>query len=226
MTDRWILTDMPWELTSEDVIKHLHITEDDQEDFEELFGRVMPLMKPVIYYGRAKIEDNDGHNVKIGGQVFTSRVLSVNLKNCEEVYPYVMTSGREAYEFGEAQDDFLMKYWAEQICEMALRRSSASGMKLITERLGYKNLYAMNPGSLENWPISQQKPLFDLLGNVFESCGVVLTPSYLMQPVKSGSGILFASEEHYANCMLCPRIGCPSRRAAFKPDMFREKYGD
>ena len=223
---KWLLTDMSWEITPDEAKERLHITEDDEEDFDPLFQEVYARLHPCIYYGRAEIHENDGHRVLIEDQWFESRILAVNLKDSCEVYPYIMTSGREAYEYGEAQDDFLLKYWTEQICEIALKRAGQSGMRIIKERLGNPALNTINPGSLANWPINEQKPLFALFGDVREATGVELTPSFLMLPVKSGSGIMYASEEHYANCMLCPRISCPNRRAPYQDGMFEEKYGE
>lgn len=224
--DKWLVTDMPWSLTADEAMDRLHISEDDEDDFRELFEKVIKLVKPCVYCACAKVTENDGHRVKIENEWFESRVLAVNLKDCCEVYPYVMTSGREAYEYGEAQDDFLLKYWTEQICEIVLKRAGQSGLKIVRERIGDVKLNTMNPGSLANWPISQQKPLFDLFGDVREKTGVELKPSFLMIPVKSGSGLMYPSEENYANCMMCPRIDCPNRRAAYNEGMFEEKYSE
>lgn len=224
--EKYLLTDMPWSLTAQEAMDRLNVDEDDAEEFQEVFQAVITRAHPCLYYGRAPVEENDGHNVRIGGKWFESRILSVNLKDCSEVYPYIMTSGREAYEYCESLDDFLLKYWAEQVCEIILKRAGQSGMAIIRQRLGNRPLNAVNPGSLKNWPISQQRPLFDLFGDVREVAGVELTPSFLMLPVKSGSGILYHSEEHYANCMMCPRVDCPNRRAPYQEGMFEEKYGE
>ena len=78
-----------------------------------------------------------------------------------------------------------------------------------------KNISSLNPGSLKEWPITGQVPLFELLGGVTEDIGVVLSDSLLMSPVKSVSGIMFQSEEAYENCQLCPRENCPGRRAPY-----------
>jgi hypothetical protein len=81
----------------------------------------------------------------------------------------------------------------------------------------------MNPGSLENWPISEQKPLFSLFGDVEKLIGVRLSDSFLMFPIKSVSGIYFPTESSFASCQLCPREKCPNRRAKYDPEL-KEKY--
>jgi hypothetical protein len=73
----------------------------------------------------------------------------------------------------------------------------------------------MSPGSLEDWPITEQPKLFSLFGDTEKSIGVKLTASLLMIPRKSISGILFPSEEGFVSCRLCPRENCPSRKAEF-----------
>lgn len=60
----------------------------------------------------------------------------------------------------------------------------------IEEDVAVSNLHITNrysPGYC-NWPVSDQQKLFALLGE--KSCGVILTPSSLMVPIKSVSGII------------------------------------
>jgi hypothetical protein len=75
----------------------------------------------------------------------------------------------------------------------------------------------MNPGSgdADIWPIQQQAPLFALLGNVRERIGVELTPTFLMIPNKSASGVLFAAEKDFRSCQVCRREHCSGRGAPF-----------
>lgn len=224
--NRWILNDLPWHVDLDDAMKRLRIPEDDADDFVSMFHTIVRKIHPVFYFGRETVESNDGHRVVIGGQTFVSRVLAVNLKNMTDVYPYVVTSGREAYEYARSIDDEFIEFWAHQVCEMALTSFRVDALKAVKQQTGLQNLSSMNPGSIASWPIDQQRPLFDLLGSVYENTGVELTPSYLMVPVKSGSGILFPTEKHFANCMLCPRDDCPNRRAPFDPNKFAAEYGD
>jgi len=73
----------------------------------------------------------------------------------------------------------------------------------------------MNPGSLADFPISEQVKLFSLIDSPTKYIGVELSDSYLMRPLKSVSGIIFETEANYENCMLCPRLDCPNRRAEY-----------
>jgi hypothetical protein len=82
----------------------------------------------------------------------------------------------------------------------------------------------MNPGSLPDWPLSEQKPLFTLLGGGPTTIGVQLKDSFLMVPVKSVSGIWFPTEEKFESCQLCQREKGPGRRAPFDSGLFERKY--
>jgi len=82
----------------------------------------------------------------------------------------------------------------------------------------------MAPGSLPDWPLEEQKPLFNLLGNVKAAIGVNLTDSLLMLPVKSISGIYFPVEASFYSCQLCPRQKCEGRKARYDKKRARE-YG-
>jgi hypothetical protein len=82
----------------------------------------------------------------------------------------------------------------------------------------------MSPGSLKDWPITEQKILFSSLGDVESAVGVRLTGSFLMIPRKSVSGIYFPTEIPFLSCQLCPREKCPSRQAAYDRKLVA-KYG-
>jgi hypothetical protein len=74
----------------------------------------------------------------------------------------------------------------------------------------------LSPGSLSSWDIAGQVPLFDFLGEGTALAEVELTPSYLMIPYKSGSGLSFPTDSPFESCMRCPRVNCPNRRAEYQ----------
>ena len=226
MGERWLFDQLEWNVDFEGAKKKLRIMEDDFEDFEEIYTETVKRMKPVFYAGSETIISNDGRSIVLGEETFTSRVISVNLKDSTTVYPFVGTSGRAAYEYALSISDELFRYWADSICEIALRSASVSFRKAMRKIIGSEHINSLGPGSVIDWPISQQKPLFALLGNVLEKTGIYLEPSFLMRPVKSGSGILYASEKHFESCSLCPRQDCPNRRAPFDSEKFGRDYGD
>lgn len=80
---------------------------------------------------------------------------------------------------------------------------------------------APGSGAADVWPITQQKTLFAIFGNVEELIGVKLTDSCLMIPIKSVSGIFFPTIAKFESCMLCPRDVCPRRRAPYDLEMVK-----
>ena len=224
--NRFLLTNLKWELNYDEEVKRLHVSEDDIDDFKEIFDKTVSLIKPVYYMGSERVQKNDGHTLTLDGIDFSSRVVCVNLEACEYVYPYVGTSGRAAYEYALSLKDDLFAFWADALCEAALRSASQSFNEYMKEFIGSDSIYYVNPGSVVDWNISQQAPLFELIGDVFENTGIFLEKSFLMRPVKSSSGIIYKSDKHFASCMLCARIGCPNRRAPFDKEMFDREYGE
>ena len=85
---------------------------------------------------------------------------------------------------------------------------------------------AMNPGSLEDWPISEQRQLFSILGDVESLIGVRLTDSFLMLPIKSVSGVYFPKEITFQSCQLCPRERCQGRRAPYDEKLKGKYFAD
>ncbi len=144
------------------------------------------------------------------------------LADNKEVVAYISTCGVELESWSlEKKGDPLEEFVADAIklnylysVQKPFRESVKND---VFKQSGY--LASLNPGSLELWPISEQKNLFAMLGGepeVKEKIGVTLAESFLMCPTKSTSGILFLSEKEYENCELCPRLTCPNRRAKFK----------
>jgi hypothetical protein len=65
-------------------------------------------------------------------------------------------------------------------------------LEIQANRAGYQVTNRYSPGYC-NWPVSDQHHLFSLLKG--ETCGIELTPSSLMMPVKSVSGMLGIGRE-------------------------------
>lgn len=219
-----VLTGLPFTVDAEDAAARLKLDEVLREEFDDILAEALAVANPKMLYGRADVTLSGDSEVTVGGMSFKSRVLWANMREIAVAYPYVATCGRELHDLAQSKDDPLERYWVEFVSELILREGLAAGLTIIRGREETGTLYAMNPGSLPDWPISQQRPLFALLGDVMDDIGVELTESCLMMPVKSVSGLLFQSEKHYTNCSLCPREGCPNRRDPYNPDLEKE-YG-
>ena len=98
---------------------------------------------------------------------------------------------------------------------IALEQAAAWLAGYLEARYGVGGLSNLSPGSLVDWPITEQPKLFSIFGDTERLIGVRLTDSMLMVPRKSISGILFPSEEGFVACQLCDRENCQGRKAPY-----------
>jgi len=221
-----ILDQIPIEIKVEQVMNILHLDKDNKytEIVQELIDKVKPVLRPKAIFDVQYVEHIDRETIELGGVRFTSRVLRVNLDNIGRVFPYIATSGTEADLVDIPDDDLMGKFIVDTIKEIGLGAATHYLGEHLRNKYKVDKMSAMNPGSLEDWPISQQKPLFSIFGDVEKLIGVKLTDSFLMIPIKSVSGIHFPTEASFASCQLCPREKCPNRRAKYDPELMKKKY--
>lgn len=221
-----VLDDIPFEVDLDQLLKQVHLTpgSDDASQVSRLARQAQRVARPRALYGVAYVEEKGDDHVVIDGTRFTSRVLRVNLDQVHRVFPFVATCGRELEAWSASLGDPLEAYWADAIMVMALRAASRALACDLEERFRPGRTATMNPGSLEDWPMQEQCQLFALLGNPRQAIGVELRDSFLMTPIKSVSGIRFATDVTYENCLLCPRDSCPGRRAPYDPSLYDRKY--
>ncbi len=219
-----VLEDIPIFLDPDDVGRALRIRPGAGETVRELLDTALPLLRPRALFRDALIGDRGDAAVEIGGRLFHSRVLARNLEGTNLVFPFVLTVGGDLEKTASAQGDLLRQYYLETIADLALSLAAERLGQHLRNIFGLKKLGQMDPGSLEDWPLGQQVPLFALLGDTQGRLGVRLTDSLLMVPRKSISGIFFPSEESFTSCRLCPRSNCQGRRAACEPEL-RRAYG-
>ena len=224
-----VLDNIPLKIEPAVLLKRLHLETGDPQAEEALvlLEQALRLGRPKACFRLLKVGQTGEDFVVLGGEKLTSRVLRINLEQTSgKVAAFVATCGKELECWAESIEDFLQRFCAEEICECALRCSSEAMNKEIAKRMGIteKNLSTMNPGSLEDWPLTQQRPLFSVVGDVTAAIGVELTESFLMRPRKSISGIRFVSHEEFVNCKLCSRENCQGRRAAFDPHLYETTF--
>ncbi len=216
---------VPVHLDSEEAKVHLHWRDRPGAplDFSELVREAQSLLKPAAAFKVAYIEKPEEDIVIIDGVRFSSRVLRRNLDPVERVFPFVITVGIDLEKRAGECGDPLRQYYLESLADMALGKVAQSLESRLKSRHGLSQLSSMSPGSLEDWPITEQKLLFSLFEDAAKPLGVRLTEHMLMVPRKSVSGIMFPTEASFQSCQLCPRKDCPGRRAAFDKEL-RKKY--
>ena len=221
-----ILDNIEHNFTGEDLVTAVDINQGAELDnkIEEMAAEALELASPKGIYALAFIDEKKEEKVTIEGIEFCSRVLRVNLEDIHRVFPFIATCGRELHDWAEKYEDLMEDYVAEKIKEVFLDAARGAIHAHLRDTFNPGEVATMNPGSLRDWPINEQKKLFDLLGDVQTKIGVELTSSFLMKPNKTTSGILFSTEVDYSNCRLCPRSDCPNRQAEYDEKLLREKY--
>jgi hypothetical protein len=203
---------------------HVRQGSEDESELRAMAAEIRSLAQPKALYAMAFIEAKGDDYIIVDGVRFASRVLRVNLDGAHRCFPFVCTSGREAEAWAERQEGFMRRFWADALNQAVLHGAALELQTHLRDRYQLGPVSIMNPGSLPDWPLREQIPLFSMLGDVRAAVGVELTKSLLMVPTKSVSGILFPSEESFASCQLCPRELCPNRRAAYDPELYDRKY--
>lgn len=174
-----------------------------------------------------RIENISNGTVHLEGQhILSSIALADMAKPGQRVAPYVITIGLALEEEASrmTQTDLFGGWLLGRIGDYALGEASLYVRSLVEGELG-KGLsnFAPGTGTGRLFGIAQQKALFDIL-DPQSSIGVTLTPSYLMVPLKSISGVFAACDGEYVMCRYCPRE-CEYRRAQFTGEHFVVKSG-
>ena len=220
-----ILKNINVSLNLDIVRKKLHMKPDsDLNQVRKLVDTVQQLIEPTAIYNVGYIEEKLENSVVVGGLHLRSRVLRKNLDRVERIFPYAITLGSKLGEKQNACSDLLENYYLDCIGNLALTSARKQLKKHLQSKFALEKMSSMAPGSLSDWPIEEQEPLFKLIGDVEASIGVKLTRSLLMIPAKSISGFYFPTEISFYSCQLCPRKRCESRKAKYDQSL-ADKYG-
>lgn len=224
-TTMHLLTTIPFKPDRAALRKRLHIRDNGGGDeLNLLVDQAVAVARPKALFCAAYITNRGEDWIEIEGMRFSSRVLRVNTDNTYRLFPFLATCGSELKQWAEGIEDVVQGFWAEAIMESALFAALSAFEARLKEYYDPGHTAMMNPGSLEDWPLSQQRHLFDLFDSQVGETGISLSEGLLMSPMKSVSGIRFPTDVHYENCQLCPREECPGRRAPYDADLYQARY--
>lgn len=153
-----------------------------------------------------------------GESFYTEKIVTHQLRRSEKFAWFVCTAGeeiskrtRELMKKGDLINGYAIDVLANAIVETAMDRIQESlETRMNQDRLKITNRYS--PGYC-NWDIAEQDKLFKAFPDNF--LGIALTPSCLMIPIKSVSGIIGIGKEVRFNaytCNLCSDENCIYRR--------------
>jgi hypothetical protein len=170
-----------------------------------------------------------GNSVSCNGLRFeTGPIITSQLKRSTSLALFVSTAGPRLEQWsGElmAGGDMMRGYIVDAIASEYVEQASVWLEKRVSERvqsLGWKMTNRYSPGYCD-WPVSEQHKLFSLLPDKF--CGISLTESALMVPIKSLSGIIGLGPDVTRGafqCNICDLKDCFRRREEPEPATERE----
>ncbi len=167
--------------------------------------------------------DRESCSLIVDSQSFNlKKIVFQQLNKSDSVALFACTAGndvikksRELMKEGELLTGYVYDVFGSLVVEEAMDRIHDSlRNKMQEEGLKITNRYS--PGYC-GWDVSEQKKLFSLLPNNF--CGIELTDSCLMRPIKSVSGIIGIGKSVKFNeytCNLCDEEDCLYRNLRHK----------
>jgi hypothetical protein len=224
-----ILLDLTYNLDPSAVAKRLKYRGDGQrvaDAAEELTRVVTSIARPKALYRRCQVSRINDSTIEIEDVKLKSRVLSKLFVDQDTVFPYILTIGPELAEYNIPSSDMLSRFWLDSIKEMVLHAAGQTFSDYLQKIYPATRLTHINPGEIDDWPITQQKLLFSLFDDSTKKIGVTLTSGSVINPIKSRSGLYFPNDKGFETCRLCRQLKCPGRRAAYNADIAAEFTGN
>ena len=185
------------------------------EIFSGLEKSVAQLCKPRWGYRVFPLDGSDKSCIMLNGcRLQTGHIITPFLKDAEKCALFVATAGVEFEEFqrsiknsGQIVEEFLLDAFGSAIAEATVREAcKAIETTFSAERMGIS--YPYSPGYC-GWKVVDQQMLFSLLPD--QPCGIRLTDSSLMCPIKSVSGVVAIGKQitkQKYGCELCGKKDC------------------
>lgn len=184
---------------------------------DDLIKKCYTLCEPKACYSifaHPKFETTHS-GIEINNQVLLlSKIVRAGLKNSSQIALFIGTCGEKAEHYsrqlmneGNTLESLVIDLIASELAESTADYIHKKIGKDVAE-YNFKITNRYSPGYC-NWPVSDQQKLFSLLGE--NTCEVLLTPSSLMIPIKSVSGIIGIGPEvkfHRYACAKCDNAHC------------------
>lgn len=188
---------------------------------DEVINIAREVARPKGLYRVSCIGEHDRDGIEIDDVRFTSRVLTKNLRSVTTVVPEIVTCGQELDEVDIPPRDFMRYYCLDIIKTVVMFHATEYFFNHIKETFGFEDMTHLHPGEFADWPISEQHQLFRLFEDTESSIGVKLTSATTLQPIQSGSGLIFSNGNNFESCQLCLQANCAGRRRPYDPRLVK-----
>lgn len=211
------------DITIKDILEIAPDESKGMEDFSAVIEKVISECMPSIHAkgGYTIVEETacDDSYITLGNLVFgTGRIISRQFRQAAKTAVFACTAGpeiREMYDKYMGKNEPLKAFMADTLGTVIAEKSmdmiqSSLESEMIKSGLHCTNRYS--PGYC-GWNVAEQQKLWTFLPANY--CGISLTESSLMIPVKSVSGIIGIGENVRKNaysCAICDLSHCIYRR--------------
>jgi hypothetical protein len=184
-----------------------------REIFEQML-KICDIRGGYTIYDQVELFSGEG-KIRIGGlEIETHRKVCGYMKGAEAMAVFVCTAGEGFTELSKrynSEGDYMKGFITDTFGSLVVEKAMDYIQTQLQEQVQQSGLQATNrysPGYC-NWHLSGQKQLFGLLPD--KPCGISLTESALMLPIKSVSGIVGighnVKKSAYA-CETCGDVSC------------------
>lgn len=182
---------------------------------EETIARIARWCRPRYGYELFEVTRRDGRSIRAGAHTLnTGGIITRFLQDAEYLALFVATAGGEFQQWlttetrsGDILREFVANHIGSEIAE-ATNRAMCAALETACAERGLRIGNPYSPGYC-GWDITDQRALFALLPP--SPCGVTLSDSCLMTPIKSVSSIVpvgrSVRKEPYG-CAICNNSTC------------------
>lgn len=166
------------------------------EETNALLHRITPSLRPRFFFFIIDgVLDTEKEILTVGDTVFSiGKTIARQLRGSEAFAFFAATAGNEFETFQhtlQQEDDMVKVYIADSLGSIIAEKAAdcmETALADFIEEKGWKHTNRYSPGYC-GWHVSEQQKLFSLFP-VAAPCGIQLTDSSLMIPIKSVSGVI------------------------------------
>lgn len=191
------------------------------EEIDALLRRIAPLLRPrLFFFVTDGMLDIEKETLTVQNTVFSiGKTIARQLRGSEAFAFFAATAGVEFEAFQhtlQLEDDMVKIYIADSLGSIIAEKTAdcmENSLQAFIQSDGWQHTNRYSPGYC-GWHVSEQQKLFSLFP-VASPCGIELTDSSLMIPIKSVSGVIGVGSSvrklEYT-CGLCTYENCFRKR--------------